>query len=587
MFEPAPDFNADDKGCAIAAKQFYERVLHYAYQYNVFSEHRIGVINNCCSYLENLHRDNKQKIWPKGSREPVEEFQNVFQLLIYAICDHGFLFDDIGYFRGSANVETPEKEWFRSPWQESVYQYRKFALAMRRRNYAHLELKALRSHLDEHANQDRNYGNSDWIAEEKVSSADEKDLIKDLINKPYRCKIEANALAKNFWMKSDEVKKLSRLLKAIHKDRLLKKIEPFIVFMVLSGKVSCDDVTDTASVKAMLKPNKKLFGTDKAAEDCALFAAIIKVFHGQGAQPTEINYLFDPYSLIGSLQYTYEIELSDADFVSLAHLCEKCFVEPRRKKELKKYNQPLHDTTIGEALIALFVVFEAQKYVSSDEKKPYGWNKAVQMLKAAQILDTGVGENASEIMQSLSERYAVEQYSFVWEVFWLITGYMPPPLFDWKPNFGGKSLLKEPFELYAVCDDNLNDTLNGVYDHFIKEWDSPRISPELRLDIAKVRRTFADVKKTEDFRHELLGKINFWALNTENVKLECKIAEYCLQQYRKLSSDKESKLKNLQKYPKIMSYAMAEEAVKQLCADSYACVFRMLASLNQYLWPVT
>ena len=587
MFEPAPDFNADDKGCAIAAKQFYERVLHYAYQYNVFSEHRIGVINNCCSYLENLHRDNKQKIWPKGSREPVEEFQNVFQLLIYAICDHGFLFDDIGYFRGSANVETPEKEWFRSPWQESVYQYRKFTLAMRRRNYAHLELKALRSHLDEHANQDRNYGNSDWIAEEKVSSADEKDLIKDLINKPYRCKIEANALAKNFWMKSDEVKKLSRLLKAIHKDRLLKKIEPFIVFMVLSGKVSCDDVTDTASVKAMLKPNKKLFGTDKAAEDCALFAAIIKVFHGQGAQPTEINYLFDPYSLIGNLQYTYEIELSDADFVSLAHLCEKCFVEPRRKKELKKYNQPLHDTTLGEALIALFVVFEAQKYVSSDEKKPYGWNKAVQMLKAAQILDTGVGENASEIMQSLSERYAVEQYSFVWEVFWLITGYMPPPLFDWKPNFGGKSLLKEPFELYAVCDDNLNDTLNGVYDHFIKEWDSPRISPELRLDIAKVRRTFADVKKTEDFRHELLGKINFWALNTENVELECEIAEYCLQQYRKLSSDQESKLKNLQKYPKIMSYAMAEEAVKQLCADSYACVFRMLASLNQYLWPVT
>ena len=429
MFEPAPDFNADDKGCAIAAKQFYERVLHYAYQYNVFSEHRIGVINNCCSYLENLHRDNKQKIWPNGSREPMEEFQNVFQLLIYAICDHGFLFDDIGYFRGSANVETPEKEWFRSPWQESVYQYRKFALAMRRRNYAHWELKALRAHLDEHANQDRNYNKSDWMAEMEVSDKDEIELDAIL----HQLKMHSKDCVQNFVKKGDEVRKLACLLNAIRKNRLLKQIEPFIVFMVLSGKVSCDDVTDTASVKAMLKPNKKLFGTDKAAEDCALFAAIIKVFHGQGAQPIEINYLFDPYSLIGSLQYTYEIELSDADFVSLAHLCEKCFVEPRRKKELKKYNQPLHDTTLGEALIALFVVFEAQKYVSSDEKKPYGWNKAVQMLKAAQILDTGVGENASEIMQSLSERYAVEQYSFVWEVFWLITGYMPPPLFDWKP----------------------------------------------------------------------------------------------------------------------------------------------------------
>lgn len=583
MFEPAPDFNADDKGCAIAAKQFYERVLHYAYQYNVFSEHRIGVINNCCSYLENLHRDNKQKIWPKGSREPVEEFQNVFQLLIYAICDHGFLFDDIGYFRGSANVEIPEKEWFRSPWQESVYQYRKFALAMRRRNYAHWELKALRAHLDEHANQDRNYNKSDWMAEMEVSDKDEIELDAIL----HQLKMYSKDCVQNFVKKGDEVRKLARLLNEIRKNRLLKQIEPFIVFMVLSGKVSCDDVTDTASVKAMLKPNKKLFGTDKAAEDCALFAAIIKVFHGQGAQAAGNNYLFDPYSLIGSLKFAYELDLSDADFVSLAHLCEKCFAEPSKKEELRKYDQPLHDTALGEALRALFVVFEAQKYANGDEKKPRGWNEAVQTLKAAQILDTDAGENASEIMQRLSERYAAEQYSFVWEVFWLITGYMPPPLFDWKPNFGGKSLLKEPFELYAVCDDNLNDTLNGVYAHFIKEWDSPRISPELRLDIAKVRRTFADVKKTEDFRHELLGKINFWALNTENVKLECKIAEYCLQQYRKLSSDKESKLKNLQKYPKIMSYAMAEEAVKQLCADSYACVFRMLASLNQYLWPVT
>ena len=583
MFEPAPDFNADDKGCAIAAKQFYERVLHYAYQYNVFSEHRIGVINNCCSYLENLHRDNKQKIWPKGSREPVEEFQNVFQLLIYAICDHGFLFDDIGYFRGSANVEIPEKEWFRSPWQESVYQYRKFALAMRRRNYAHWELKALRAHLDEHANQDRNYNKSDWMAEMEVSDKDEIELDAIL----HQLKMYSKDCVQNFVKKGDEVRKLARLLNAIRKNRLLKQIEPFIVFMVLSGKVSCDDVTDTASVKAMLKPNKKLFGTDKAAEDCALFAAIIKVFHGQGAQAAGNNYLFDPYSLIGSLKFAYELDLSDADFVSLAHLCEKCFAEPSKKEELRKYDQPLHDTALGEALRALFVVFEAQKYANGDEKKPRGWNEAVQTLKAAQILDTDAGENASEIMQRLSERYAAEQYSFVWEVFWLITGYMPPPLFDWKPNFGGKSLLKEPFELYAVCDDNLNDTLNGVYAHFIKEWDSPRISPELRLDIAKVHRTFADVKKTEDFRHELLGKINFWALNTENVELECEIAEYCLQQYRKLSSDKESKLKNLQKYPKIMSYAMAEEAVKQLCADSYACVFRMLASLNQYLWPVT
>lgn len=582
MFEPAPDFNADDKDCAIAAKQFYERVRHYAHQYDIFSEHRIGMINYCCNHLEKLQRTNKRQIWPNGSQEPMEEFQDVFQLLIYAICDRGFLFDDAGYFRGSANVEPPEKEWLRSPWQESVRQYHKFALAMRRRNYAHWELKALRAHLDEHANQDRNYDNGGWIVEEEVSSADEKELINKLC-----CQIESNALIKNFWAKPDEVKKLSRLLKVIYKDRLLKKIEPFIVFMVLSGKVYCDDVTDTASVKAMLKPNKKNFSADKAAEDCALFAAIIKIFHGQGAQPTEINYLFDPYSLIGSLKYTYELDLSDADFVSLAHLCEKCFVEPSKKEELRKYDQPLHDTTLGEVLRALFVVFEAQKYANGDEKKPRGWNEAVQTLQAAQILDVAMGENASEIMQRLSERYAVEQYSFVWEVFWLITGYMPPPLFDWKTNFGGKSLLKEPFELYAVCDSSLNDAINGMNAYFITEWDSPSIAPELRLDIAKVRRTFADVKNTADFCDALMKEIDVWSLSTERAKLSDKVAEYCLKQYTELASAHEKKLKSLQRYPEIMSNAMAEEAVKQICADSYARVFRLLASLNQYLWPVT
>ena len=47
---------------------------------------------------------------------------------------------------------------------------------MRRRNYAHLELKALRTHLDEHANQDRTYGNSDWIAAIEISAKDKIEL---------------------------------------------------------------------------------------------------------------------------------------------------------------------------------------------------------------------------------------------------------------------------------------------------------------------------------------------------------------------------------------------------------------------------
>jgi ribosome maturation factor RimP len=48
-----------------------------------------------------------------------------------------------------------------------------------------------------------------------------------------------------------------------------------------------------------------------------------------------------------------------------------------------------------------------------------------------------------------------------------------------------------------------------------------------------------------------------------------------------------SELKSLRQYPEIMKYAMADEVMRQLCAETYAKVFHLLVSMNQYLWPIT
>mgnify|MGYP006981309115 CR=1 FL=1 len=39
--------------------------------------------------------------------------------------------------------------------------------------------------------------------------------------------------------------------------------------------------------------------------------------------------------------------------------------------------------------------------------------------------------------------------------------------------------------------------------------------------------------------------------------------------------------------PFLMENTKADEVMRQLCAETYAKVFHLLVSMNQYLWPIT
>lgn len=578
MFDPAPNCDTADRISTDEIRQFYQRVHEYALRYGVYHESRIGLIDHCCDYLENLQKEQKKAIWSRKQREPIEEFQNVFQLLIYAVADRGLLFDSAGYFRNGPPISADKTIAVHADQTLSVIQYRDFAFAMRRRNFAHLELINLRKHLDEHYKQEQNYFSNTHERKRAEVSAE----VRQVVDMVHNVALTYSPAA---------IEQIAALRDRIQQDRFLKKVEPFIIFMILSGKTQCSDICTTSDVKSLLKPNKSKFSGDDVSADCALFTKIMKWYTEQpNAISVNEHWLFDPYLLLHEFQHCDGLEMTTEEQVSLAHLCEDCFQKPMHKKNFAQYKQKLHGVEIGEVFKALFLLFDAQTHSSQDKIQPRGWKNIMAILQKAKILPMNLAPflKASELLAIIGERYFLDQYSFAWETFWLITQYTPPPLFDWKPNFGGRGLAKRPYELYAVCDDFLTTVSESIHTKFIKYAEHISLPPALRFDIAKVRRIFADSKRTTDFRQQLLQDMQSWQIVYSSKALPEKLADYCLNEYNQIASNsKDANLKSLRQYPEIMKYAMADEVMRQLCAETYAKVFHLLVSMNQYLWPIT
>lgn len=132
------------------------------------------------------------------------------------------------------------------------------------------------------------------------------------------------------------------------------------------------------------------------------------------------------------------------------------------------------------------------------------------------------------------------------------------------------------------------DTVNIILSAFTKDSDPISLHPELRFDIAKVRCVLADPKKTANLKKNLLADIGNWNMQKTYQSLPERLADYFRGKYKYLLfSSKQKNLKNLQLYPDTMKYEMASELMQQLCSETYAKVFHLLVSMNQYLWAIT
>lgn len=652
MFESAPRDILKDKTTIDESEQqkreneavdFSNRVICYTMRYGVYGAHRLLMIRECCNYLQNFLKEHGNNTWPANCREPVLEFRDVVQILIYAIADKGFLFDEEGFWRETPNTMPPDKK-FGSPWQRSHHSYADLVYAIKRRNYTYMDLQQLRRNLDEHDHQDKLYMDDGVNPLEEEQNMPERNIDGWFRNHYLRmyvtnCAVKARIAIDSLASDEKEIEKISQLLQKIESDRCLKKVAPMIIFGVLLRKIE----PDIRKVKAFLKPNSSCFDPKYSVRDCRLFQIITETFPKLEKELFGQKYaVFDPIALITGLNIRDGLQMTDEEMILLAHLCEDCIKEPQKKKKLKEYTQSVNGVAVGAVMEALLTLFQAQGYAGDEKKashrvkKPRGLKSAIERLHQARIdvedredaaadevmvaeddtvevedredavaeedntveqteeNDENAGDEVAKYMEIIRRKYFVDQYDYNWEVFWMISGYTPPPLVDWeKFDKVRHGIYSDPFDLYSIFNESIKEISDAFLEYFVQPWDDVSVPQSVRYDAATVRTIFAQYLyrnkngEAQVFFRDLLEKVvNMMILHPCKERQE-KLVELCVQKYMEIAPGNKKNLKSFEQYEDVLGAAMADEVVKQLCAKIYDEAFQMLNLCNKYFWSVT
>lgn len=518
------------------------------------------MLNSCCERLEYLFKQRKQDVWRRPAKEPDTAFQDLFQLFIYALCDQGLLFREDGCLR-----TVPDSDF----WKESVNAYHQFAFAMRDRNFAYIQLHLLRQHLDEHQQQRNLY------QREKIPSLSEDMDDKSRFFYDQLCHHES-------LQGKSVLNKISYALSAIDHDRLLKSAASLYLFFALTQDCRPEDF------KAALKANQKRFPRQDNAsalatsrKDCLLFADIMNAFWWSRDYSTTLNYLqFDPFSFLIDFQKQGLLQISDDELVKLANLCMTCFITPSRKEELLSFKQDIHGISIGEIMRALFVLIDGQTYDAAADAKddivPRSFKASIETILRADIFPIPkTGDTLEPKRRLILDHLANVSYDFAWEVFWLITGYIPPIDSGFSSKCG---------ELYRLCDHHLKSLWQECYDAFFPESSTSQsciaYPPDLQADIQKVRLAFASKANRKIYLRDFMHK-----LSAESIPTFRELQDFCRDQYSQFAG-KSANLKSFDYASDILTAAMVDEAFIQVGSSLYQRVFSLLASLNLYIWPM-
>ena len=112
MFDPVPSCDGVEtitsEHCR-ALNAFVLRVAQHAECYHIDFYNRFSFLLDVTDSLKKLLKKEQKDVWPEGADEPVTEFQDKFQLLIYGLGDEGILFHPDGRWR-----ETIPMDWMTS-----------------------------------------------------------------------------------------------------------------------------------------------------------------------------------------------------------------------------------------------------------------------------------------------------------------------------------------------------------------------------------------------------------------------------------------------------------------------------------------
>lgn len=567
MFDPIPPYSERDTQ---SLKNFHARVVDVSKRYGINYINRFVMMLDCCNFLDNLLKNQKENVWKRPSKEPLAEFQDVFQLFIYAVGDQGLLFDTFGnYNKCPCEVH----------WQVSEGAYKSLAFAMRDRNLAYLQLQASRQLLEAHSKQRYNYDNNKHAAYNP-----DPILVANLNMLLSKAGIDVNTT------------RISKQIRQAMNDSVLKMFAPLYLFFALQSNSSN---YNSDAFKVDLKANLSRFPTPKQPKqiiqyqnDCKLFQVLLSAFnHRESPLPTSHLLQFNPFFILDQLCKRFSIEVSNHELAQLANCCLTCFEKPSNKQALSQFDYKIHDRSLGEIMQAFFVVFQAQSHHAAESTgvKPRSFNQSLKTLYEARVIDPIAGINylknkpspsqLDQIKQRILDEYSNDSYSINQEAFWLITGYVPSCGYLQKAHIT---------DLYSLC----HAFLQGAWNSYIQEYRSASYNTlgryfsgtsSLRVDVLKTRSFFTKFCTPETIHRFLIEAIKYSIL-LRGQRTEA-LRKYCLSEYRKVRNQKTS-FKSFDYASDILGEELMDELFIQTGTYLYQQIFSTLASLNRYIWPM-
>lgn len=371
---------------ADALYNFFKRVRFYSERHNANWTNRYCLLLEVCDKLEHILTQDRTLCDPTLA-EPPEDFQTLFQLLTYTICDEDFLFDEAGLQmspRWSEIFGSKEKPFdtldpnetfsvctltgYKSRasavngWKITHENCQAFGFSMIDLRNAYLTILDIRRKLKEHKTQEQNFPT-------EPSSCAEPFLFKQLF-------ASITMFCKKYGIPSDRIpcEKVKNICRIARENYVIRQLGPLFCFFAIRSNLNiytadefCVDLKRNDSAFARKNPKQEFQSSYKAYQEFALATEIwnttVSLMTTFGTLPdVTVQYQLNPHRLLAAIQYQLQFNLPNEEVIEAANMCDKAWKTPSFKSELKQYNcKSCPDAIVlGEILNAFITIFRAQ-----------------------------------------------------------------------------------------------------------------------------------------------------------------------------------------------------------------------------------
>lgn len=383
---------------ADALYNFFKRVRLYSTRYNVNWKNRYCLLLEVCDKLEHILTQD-EPLCDASLAEPPEDFQTLFQLLTYTICDEDFLFDEVGLQMSppwSEIFDTTERSFDKLDSNETFSVYtltgyksrasavngwkithencQAFGFSMIDLRNAYLTILDIRRKLKEHKTQEQNFHT-------EPSSCAEPFLFKQLF-------ASITMFCKKYGIPSDRIpyEKVKNIYRIAQENYVICQLGLLFCFFAIRSNHNiytadefCVDLKRNDSAFARKNPKQEFQSSYKAYQEFVLATEIwnttVSLMTTLGILPdVTVQYQLNPHRLLAAIQYQLQLNLPNEEVIEAANMCDKAWQTPSFKSELQQYNcKSCPDAiALGEILNAFITIFCAQTRSLSVSVKTVG-----------------------------------------------------------------------------------------------------------------------------------------------------------------------------------------------------------------------